>query len=114
MCEGVEFGSMGSRRAAGGGARCPSRWQRGRIHPRATAGYRSAHAGRTARRGAAARDGSATTGGTIGASSSLGLERLTPARRHQGHFVSLRDGCATLDADEPVLRDGLCEGAGEM
>jgi len=29
-------------------------------------------------------------------------------------FASLRDGCATLDLNVPVLRDGLYEGAGKV
>ena len=59
----AELGSMGSRRAAGGGALCPSRWERG-LHP-----SRHGRLPLRSRRPACAaqptaRDGSAATGGT--------------------------------------------------
>jgi hypothetical protein len=95
----AEFSSMGSRRAAGGGALGRSRWRRG-LHP-----SRHGRLPLRSRRPACAaqptaRDGSAATDGTKDqnqAGSSLGLDRLTPGRRHQERFASLtRSSCARL------------------
>lgn len=101
--------------STGGGALCPSRWQHG-LHP-----SRHGRLPLRSRRPACAaqptaRDGCAATGGpeSYPVGSSLGLDRRTPGHRHQVRFASLRDGCATLDPDVPVLRDGLYEGAGKV